>query len=51
LNPDYSLMFGRLERAWQECRSDAVSRAVADLNASLVTELHSSKDAQLVARR
>jgi UrcA family protein len=50
LNPDYSLMFGRLERAYQECRGDAVSRAVAEIDASLLTDLYRSEGTQRLAR-
>ena len=49
-NPDYSLIFGKLERAWQVCHRDAVSKAVAEVDASLLTDLHRNEGTQRLAR-
>jgi UrcA family protein len=50
LSQDYSLMGPKLERTYRECRSDAVSRAVAAVNAPLLTEIHKEQKDQRLAR-
>ena len=49
LNPDYNLTFQSLEKTYQECRSDAVARAVVEVNAALLTELFGSEGTQRLA--
>ena len=42
LNPNYDLMGPGIERAYRECRGNAVSRAVTTVDAPLLTEVHSN---------
>ena len=49
-NPDYSMIFAKLERAWQVCHRDAVAKAVAEVDASLLTDLHRNEGTQRLAR-
>jgi UrcA family protein len=50
LHPDYSFMWPYLEKVYQDCRNDAVSRAVGAVNAPLLTEVHRNEGTQRLAR-
>src|SRR5262249_25030589 len=50
LHPDYDLMWQHVNKVYQDCRNDAVSRAVATVDAPLLTEVFKGQETQRVAR-
>jgi UrcA family protein len=49
-NVDYGMMGPRLEKMYRECRVNAVSRAVVEVDAPLLTQIHRDGDTQRLAR-
>lgn len=50
LHPDYDLMWQHVDKVYQDCRNDAVSRAVVAVDAPLLTEVFKGEATQRVAR-
>jgi UrcA family protein len=49
-NPNYDVMSSKITAAYKECRSDAVSRAVATVGAPLLSQMLLGKDEQQLVR-
>ncbi len=47
-DPSYKLLWGTLEANYRECRSDAVSRAIATVDAPLLSQMFQGADERLV---
>ena len=50
MHPDYDLMWQHVDKVYQDCRNDAVSRAVATVDAPLLTEVFKGEETQRLAR-
>ena len=49
-NVDYGMMGVHLEKVYRECRVNAVSRAVVEVAAPLLTQIHRDGDTRRLAR-
>jgi UrcA family protein len=49
-NPNYKLLWSTLNAQYRQCRSDAVSRAVATVDAPLLSQMLRSNDDQRLVR-
>jgi UrcA family protein len=50
MHPDYNLMWQHVDKAYQDCRNDAVSKAVVAVDAPLLTEVYQGEETQRLAR-
>jgi UrcA family protein len=49
-NPDYALLWNRLATDYRECRNDAVSRAVAAIDAPVLSQVYRGDQDQRLVR-
>lgn len=50
LHPDYDLMWQHVNKVYEACRNDALSRAVSAVDAPLLTEVYKGEETQRLAR-
>lgn len=50
LHPDYDLMWQHVNKVYQDCRNNAVSKAVVEVDAPVLTAVYKGEETQRVAR-